>query len=57
MVKCSECRWNDLDIYDEPCNSCEKGNGGDGVKWEPKISIESINEKLDKIMEYLGIKG
>lgn len=52
--KCHKCHHEDVESYEEPCNDCVHIRG-DTDHFEPKISLITINAKLDKIMEKLGI--
>lgn len=54
--KCSTCLNYDLDSDDEPCASCSHLSGYSN-NWEAPVTLESINVKLDKIMEHFGIVG
>lgn len=52
---CCDCVHADLWSHDEPCCDCIHSNG-DNEHFEVAMDFDVINDKLDRIMERLGIK-
>jgi hypothetical protein len=56
-MNCESCEHYDADVDKEPCDSCGYEHGI-YENFVPKVSVglESINAKLDAIMDHFGIK-